>query len=206
MLRKGIPANVVQWVRSFCSERKATIVVNGFETEASHIAFPGLPQGSPLSPILYIFFNADLVEEGIDENKGAMGFVDDYTRWTVGDTVEENLETLQNAVVPRALEWASRSGATFEGDKTTLIHFIPTRRQKDVIRPMQALRVNGASVGPSDTVKILGVMLDSELNFKEQRRQSSEERMVLRVGVISTTRCQTINSTSAVRSYRHLED
>jgi ribonuclease HI len=167
LLSKGIPANVVQWVRSFCSERKATMVVNGFETEAAHIAFPGLPQGSPLSPILYIFFNADLVEEEVDNNKGAMGFVDDYTRWTVGDTVEKNLETIQNVVLPRALDWASRSGATFEGDKTTLIHFVPARRQKNVPRPMQALRIEGALVEPSDSVKILGVVLDSELNFKE---------------------------------------
>jgi exonuclease III/ribonuclease HI len=167
LLRKGIPTNVVQWVRSFCSERKATMVVNGFETEASHITYPGLPQGSPLSPILYIFFNADLVEEGIDDKKGAIGFVDDYTRWTVGDTVEENLETIQNVVVPRVLDWASRSGATFEGDKTSLIHFVPAGRQKKIPRPMQALRIEGALVGPSDSVKILGVVLDSGLNFKE---------------------------------------
>lgn len=56
------------------------MVVNGLETEASDIAFPGLPQGSPLSPILYVFFNADLVAESVDDKRGAMGFIDDYTR------------------------------------------------------------------------------------------------------------------------------
>ena len=58
------------------------------------IAFPGLPQGSPLSPILYIFFNVDLVREVNDNRRGAMGFVDDYTRWTVSESVEENMDTL----------------------------------------------------------------------------------------------------------------
>lgn len=121
--QKGIPATVVEWVLSFCSNRRAGVAVNGFETKLTDIAFPGLPQGSPLSPILYIFFNADLVEETADRRNGAMGFVDDYTRWTIGDTVEENVETLREKVIPRALEWAKNSGTTFEGEKTTLIHF-----------------------------------------------------------------------------------
>ena len=65
--------------------------MNGFETEALDIAFPGLPQGSPLSPILYIFLNADLVEDTVDSKKGALGFVDDYTRWVVSEMVDENM-------------------------------------------------------------------------------------------------------------------
>ena len=43
--------------------------------EALDIAFPGLPQGSPLSPILYIFLNANLVEETVDSKKGALGLL-----------------------------------------------------------------------------------------------------------------------------------
>jgi ribonuclease HI len=167
LARKGIPANVVQWVNSFCSNRRATVVVNGTETEAMDIAFPGLPQGSPLSPILYIFFNADLVREVNDNRRGAMGFVDDYTRWTVSESVEENMDTLQNEVVPRALKWATDSGATFEGDKTTLIHFTHFRNTKKIAQPLQALRVGESVVAPAQSAKILGVIFDRELRFKE---------------------------------------
>jgi hypothetical protein len=52
--QNGIPANVVR-VLSFCSNRRATVALNGFQTKPTDIAFPGLPQGSPLSPILYLF-------------------------------------------------------------------------------------------------------------------------------------------------------
>ena len=65
--------------------------MNGFETEALNIAFPGLPQGYPISPILYIFLNADLVEETVDSKKGALDFVDDNTRWVVSEMVDENM-------------------------------------------------------------------------------------------------------------------
>jgi hypothetical protein len=35
--------------------------VNGQASEARELEQAGLPQGSPLSPILFLFFNADLV-------------------------------------------------------------------------------------------------------------------------------------------------
>lgn len=62
LVARGIPPDVVNWVDSFCSERTATIVVNGRTSELSGLEQAGLPQGSPLSPILVLFFNADLVQ------------------------------------------------------------------------------------------------------------------------------------------------
>jgi hypothetical protein len=60
-----------------------------------------LPQGSPLSPILFLFFNADLVQQRIDKNGGAIAFVDDYTARIVGKTAEDNMDRLQ-IIVQRA--------------------------------------------------------------------------------------------------------
>ncbi|KAK0368730.1 hypothetical protein CLIM01_13914 [Colletotrichum limetticola] len=37
--------------------------------------------GSPLPPVFFLFFNADLVQHQIDENGGAFAFVDNYTAW-----------------------------------------------------------------------------------------------------------------------------
>jgi hypothetical protein len=74
-----------------------------------------------------------------NNSKGAIGFVDDYTRWTTSKSVEKNMDILQSEVVPRALKWAKDSGAMFEGDKTTLIHFTHFRNTKKIARPLQAL-------------------------------------------------------------------
>jgi hypothetical protein len=51
---RGIPSQVVNWVNAFCSKRTATIVVNGQASGASELEQAGLPQGSPLSPILFL--------------------------------------------------------------------------------------------------------------------------------------------------------
>jgi hypothetical protein len=68
--------------------------VNGQASEVSGLQQAGLPQGSPLSPILFLFFNADLVQQRIDQNGGAVAFVDDYTAWVVGKTAAENKDRL----------------------------------------------------------------------------------------------------------------
>jgi len=72
----------------------------------------GLPQGSPLSPILSLYFNADLISSEINRNKGAIAFVDDYTVWVTGASTEENTSLLQETVVSKAEQWAMKSTKT----------------------------------------------------------------------------------------------
>jgi len=45
----------------------------------SSAAQAGLPQGSPLSPILFLFFNFNLVQTKTNKNQGAIAFVDGST-------------------------------------------------------------------------------------------------------------------------------
>jgi hypothetical protein len=119
---RGIPLTLVRWIDAFCSERTATILVNGHTAEQQQLPQAGLPQGSPLSPILFLFFNADLVQHGLNRDGGSMAFVDDYNAWVTGPSAEANREGIQ-AIIDQAMDWERRSGATFEGEKTVIIHF-----------------------------------------------------------------------------------
>jgi hypothetical protein len=79
MKARGIPEGLLRWIEAFYSERTATIQINGQSSEVRSLPQAGLPQGSPLSPILFLFFNADLVQRRIDSNGGAIAFVDNFT-------------------------------------------------------------------------------------------------------------------------------
>ncbi|KJZ70705.1 hypothetical protein HIM_09889 [Hirsutella minnesotensis 3608] len=162
MEARGIPSRLVKWVDAFCSERTASVVVNGYTSEQQALAQAGLPQGSPLSPVAFLFFNADLVQRRISNNGGSIAFVDDYSAWVTGPTAESNRDGIQS-IIDDALDWEKRSGATFEVNKTSVIHF--TRIAERDSNSTFAIR--GDDVKPKDNVKLLGVIMDQALRFKE---------------------------------------
>jgi hypothetical protein len=53
---------------------------------------------------------------------GPVAFVDDFTAWVTGPTVESNRDGTKE-IIKKALDWERRSGATFEAEKTAIIHF-----------------------------------------------------------------------------------
>lgn len=80
---------IVQWVQDFCTDRRACILVNNYTSDVQTLSQAGLPQGSALAPILFLFFNADLVQSA-PKNGSSMAFVDDYSAWVIGLSVEGN--------------------------------------------------------------------------------------------------------------------
>ena len=60
--RKGLPEWLIQVIASFLTGRRTQIVYTGYESEWIYTQ-TGIPQGSPLSPILFLFFISELLEE-----------------------------------------------------------------------------------------------------------------------------------------------
>ena len=81
----------------------------------------------------------------------------------VGADESETTAIIQREIIPYAERWARQSGATFEADKTSFIHFTK-RTDKDDTR---ALKFGDAKILPQESVKVLGVTLDKKLAMDE---------------------------------------
>lgn len=127
------------------------------------------------------------MEGTIGAEGGSLGFVDDFTAWRTGADCVETTRKLRLQVLQPAARWARESGATFEANKTGLIHF-KYRPSDEDRRP--SLRFLGTEIEPQDKIKVLGVILDAKL-----RMAAHIEKIIER----ATKKCLAIGRLRGVR-------
>jgi hypothetical protein len=159
---KGIPEGIVRWTASFLKER-ATSITLGSKTSPVEAVETGIPQGSPISPILFLFFNAPLIEAcskaKIPVQVG--GFVDDVHLLAYSKSTETNCRWLEQAH-KLCLAWAKTHGATFAPQKYELVHLSRTPKRFDM---KETVRFSGAEVTPEASIRVLGLHIDTKLRW-----------------------------------------
>lgn len=164
---KGIPDWMINFLWSFLSERTAKLVTPGHTSNEFPVPI-GIPQGSALSPILFLFFAAPLLEI-FDQDSGvrAMGFSDDSHLLATSQSYEENCAMLERAH-EKVLNWAAANGIHFLPSKYKVIHFTrPYQRGVPVCLPDIAGldKNNEDNPQPAPHVRVLGVILDRKLSW-----------------------------------------
>ena len=127
--RKGIPLWLTSWIHSFCTNHSTTLVFDDSESSSIPIHC-GVPQGSPLSPILFLFYISELHETVHTPSSGvsALGFADDTNLLAFSHSLKSNLLKLKNTHL-KCLSWAARHGMVFSPEKYEILHF--SRRRSD---------------------------------------------------------------------------
>jgi hypothetical protein len=90
-----MPETISRWINSFLQGRITQLQFNGIRSE-SMAAPAGVPQGSPLSPLLYMFYNADLLEIAPQHQGTRLGFIDDIAYGIQGDSGGANMPKKEN--------------------------------------------------------------------------------------------------------------
>ena len=162
----GYPRWLVLWTRDWLTGREATLLFDG-KTAAPTAIRAGVPQGSPLSPVLFILYISSLYKQLKDEHPhlAITGFADDTNLLVFGRNPEANVRQLE-AAWETCMRWADSRGMKFAPEKSELIHFNKGRRQWT--NQLELTNPGGGTspVRPKESARFLGVWLDRKLNWK----------------------------------------
>jgi hypothetical protein len=113
------------FLQSFLTGRTTRLRFNGATSTDINIE-AGIPQGSPLSPILFMLYNAELLEIPKAPDL-ALGFIDDIAYGISRQTSQNNIERLQT-ILTKSNKWKEKHRAQFELSKYMLIYFTRNTR------------------------------------------------------------------------------
>jgi hypothetical protein len=155
MKKSHVPTVIVSLVNRILTGRTAQLRFDDYLSEPFPL-LKGIGQGDPISMIIYLFYNANLLRIASGPNKMAVAFVDDTALLAEGPTFHNTHATLKQMMNRHrgAFTWAREHNSRFEVSKFTLIDFT---RQKDAERP--TLRIRDILIQPKPMHKFLGVIL-----------------------------------------------
>lgn len=149
-------------MESFLTDRSTTLAINSKITGFFSVTM-GIPQGSPISPILYFFYNADLLEicKRPGTTTSAMGFIDDVNILAYSTSTEENVKTLER-LHKQCEAWACRHGSTFTLKKYKLIHLAKNPKKFNMAA---TITIAKETMAPKADIRVLGVQIDTKLRW-----------------------------------------
>ncbi|XP_044748699.1 uncharacterized protein LOC123309578 [Coccinella septempunctata] len=152
--------NIYKFVDNFLTNRKFVVNVNG-KTSVEMPQVHGLPQGSVLSPILFILAINDISKSIICPVQFGL-YADDLIIYCRGKSTKTTSLQIQ-ATIDQLQQWSNNIGLKFSTTKSKIIKF--SRRTTSTISPH--ILLNGVPLPVVETHKILGVIFDSKLTWKE---------------------------------------
>src|SRR6266481_1308585 len=164
MRMRRVPERYVQFMEQLLTDRQTRLKFDSFTSEWMDID-NGIVQGDPLSMILYLFYNADLLS---DTNKGEakVAYVDDANFYAEGSDFEEAYGRLGDMMMRTGggQAWSEEHNSRFEMSKLMLVGFSrrqapdPQRPGKTMPEIRLALMIGNTTIRPAASHKFLGVL------------------------------------------------
>ena len=164
----AVPPALVGWVHAFLSDRTASLRVGeSVERRQLHM---GVPQGSPLSPILFLVFIDDLVRE-LAQIAHAQAYADDVVVWWHARKGDSG-ETVGHRVLGAVERWSVAWRAVFNPSKCQPMMISRLRGE-----PLPTLTLHGSPLVWVARLRYLGVWFDPTLSWRVHVDMASRQAL-----------------------------
>ena len=168
-LEMNASALLLRWISSFLRDRAVKVRILGHASRETALNY-GVPQGSPISPLLFLLYMSKLPK--LLPNTRRFLFADDFMIYsesslTRSDLIQSNLQTSIDDLT------------LFNADHRIIVSCTKSvrelfERQKSYRLKPQDVTYNGQVIPSSSSAKFLGITFDSALNFRSHFRTQNE--------------------------------
>ena len=150
----GIGGHILDWITDFLSDRSQYVSVNGTSSSETPVT-SGVPQGSVLGPILFIYYINDMPD-----------VVDNFIKIFADDAKTSNdIKSVDDSAclqtsLDKLSSWTDDWGVNFNCGKCGVMHLGKNN-------PKHKYTINGTPLNETVLEKDLGVWVDPLLNFEE---------------------------------------
>ena len=153
MKKFGMDQNLLRQINNFLSERSISIKIKDIKSDfftPNH----GVPQGIPLSPILFIIYVSDIPQSQ---------FADDIALWAYGRKTIMSQCKIQK-YLDKIIKWCNIWRIKLNPLKTKVLHF--SKRKHPLLDC--SIKMDNVKLKSKRSVKFLGVIFGHRLTFEEK--------------------------------------
>jgi len=176
MYKIGIRNKELDWFKSYLSNRKQFVSINGISSSLLEILL-GVPQGSILGPILFLIYINDLPSSSLLRS---LLFADDTALLARGSNIND-LANFVNTEFHKVVQYFRKNKLALHPEKTKVMFFskshlvnsnpptifINFNNMDSAVNPELLVPIENISINSRiPAIRYLGVYFDPQLNFK----------------------------------------
>lgn len=198
LYKLDVPTYLIEIIKEFLTARKLRVKIGNNKSQTFTIE-KGLPQGSPLSPLLYKIYCHDMPASIVDFHQYVLQFADDTALVAHKRTLPQVINALQE-LIEATIEWLKKWKLQLNPLKTELIIF-----NHKITSYSPSITIFQHNIQPKANLKYLGFQLDQKLNFK-YHSNSVKKRVISRAEIFRslTYKDKGINRQTAAIIYKSI--